>query len=87
MTIPLLEINSLSFSYKVNLPPVFNNLSLKIEQGELIGLLGENGAGKTTLLTLSGAESVIMKGPQAKFLWWRISKSTSSHKSFRYTKE
>lgn len=29
MTIPLLEVNSLSFSYKVNLPPVFNNLSLK----------------------------------------------------------
>ncbi|HFS2282122.1 TPA: ATP-binding cassette domain-containing protein, partial [Escherichia coli] len=52
MTIPLLEINSLSFSYKVNLPPVFNNLSLKIEQGELIGLLGENGAGKTTLFNL-----------------------------------
>ncbi|HFM3234220.1 TPA: ATP-binding cassette domain-containing protein, partial [Escherichia coli] len=42
----------MSFSYKVNLPPVFNNLSLKIEQGELIGLLGENGAGKTTLFNL-----------------------------------
>ena len=53
MTIPLLEINSLSFSYKVNLPPVFNNLSLKIEQGELIGLLGENGAGN-----FSGGELV-----------------------------
>ena len=66
MTIPLLEINSLSFSYKVNLPPVFNNLSLKIEQGELIGLLGENGGGRPLFLTLSGAESVIMKGPSSE---------------------
>lgn len=66
MTIPLLEINSLSFSYKVNLPPVFNNLSLKIEQGELIGLLGENGAGKTTLFNLIRGESVIMKGPSSE---------------------
>lgn len=51
MTIPLLEINSLSFSYKGH-PPVFNNLSLEIEQGGLIGLLGENGAGKTTLFNI-----------------------------------
>ena len=51
MTIPLLEINSLSFSYKGH-PPVFNNLSLEIKQGGLIGLLGENGAGKTTLFNI-----------------------------------
>ncbi|WP_456310918.1 ATP-binding cassette domain-containing protein [Serratia proteamaculans] len=51
MTMPLLKINSLSFSYKGNLP-VFNNMSLEIEQGGLIGLLGENGAGKTTLFNI-----------------------------------
>ncbi len=52
MTMPLLEVDSLSFSYKGNLPPVLNNLSIKIEQGALIGLLGENGAGKTTLFNI-----------------------------------
>jgi len=51
MTMPILEINSLSFSYK-GYPPLFNNLSLEIEQGALIGLLGENGAGKTTLFNI-----------------------------------
>ena len=67
MTIPLLEINSLSFSYKVNLPPVFNNLSLKIEQGELTDvLLEEMEPGRPLFLTLSGAESVIMKGPSSE---------------------
>lgn len=60
MTIPLLEINSLSFSYKGH-PPVFNNLSLEIEQGGLIGLLGENGAGKTTLFNIIKGEATIMK--------------------------
>ena len=51
MTIPLLEINSLNFSYKGH-PPIFNNLSLEIEQGGLIGLLGENGPGKTPLFNI-----------------------------------
>jgi len=32
--------------------PLFNGLSLKLEQGNIYGLLGRNGAGKTTLLKL-----------------------------------
>lgn len=47
----LIEIHDLKFSYKGQ-NPVFNNLSLEIEQGRLIGLLGENGAGKTTLFNI-----------------------------------
>ena len=29
---------------------LFNNLSMEIEQGEFVSIMGESGAGKTTLL-------------------------------------
>lgn len=33
---------------------LFENFSLKIEQGEFISIMGESGAGKTTLLNMMG---------------------------------
>ncbi|NIM12865.1 MAG: LPS export ABC transporter ATP-binding protein [Candidatus Aminicenantes bacterium] len=41
-----LEGNGISKSFKNRL--VVNNISLRVNQGEIIGLLGPNGAGKTT---------------------------------------
>ena len=46
----MIEINNLSFSYGSN--RVLENISLKVSEGNIYGLLGENGVGKTTLLTL-----------------------------------
>ena len=43
-------ISNLEFSY--GQVPVLKNISMKLEEGKIYGLLGENGVGKTTLLTL-----------------------------------
>ena len=45
----MLEINKLSFRYSRNSPPVLNDLSLRLDDGEIGILLGKNGSGKTTL--------------------------------------
>ena len=46
----MIEINDLGFSYGQN--PVLKNISMKLNEGRIYGLLGEHGVGKTTLLTL-----------------------------------
>ncbi len=46
----MITINNLDFGYKAQ--PVFKNISLSFEKGNIYGLLGENGVGKTSLLKL-----------------------------------
>jgi len=47
-----LEIRSIHKQYSSRDPKVLNDLSLSINQGEIIALLGESGCGKTTLLRI-----------------------------------
>lgn len=45
-----LAVNNLNKSYKKRV--VLRDVSLYVEQGEVVGLLGPNGAGKTTMFLL-----------------------------------
>jgi ATP-binding cassette subfamily B protein len=47
-----ISFENVSFSYPGGHGPAVENLSLKIQSGELIALVGENGAGKSTLVKL-----------------------------------
>lgn len=47
----MIEINNISKEYKKN-KKVINNLSMKINNGEIFGFLGPNGAGKTTTVKM-----------------------------------
>lgn len=46
----IIDIKNVSFSYGKN--KVLDNVSLSIEEGDFVGIIGENGSAKTTLLKL-----------------------------------
>ncbi len=46
----VISIEDLSFSYEG--PPVLEHVSLEVQRGEMLGLVGPNGGGKSTLLKM-----------------------------------
>ena len=46
-----LAVKNLSFSYNAE-APVLRDITLRVEKGEIIGIVGESGCGKSTFLTL-----------------------------------
>jgi ATP-binding cassette subfamily C protein CydC len=49
---PALEIKALSFRYSVNAPWILEAISLSLQPGKRIAILGESGSGKSTLVNL-----------------------------------
>lgn len=49
---PRIELKNVSFRYPTQETNVFENLSLTIDSGEHVAIVGENGAGKSTLIKL-----------------------------------
>ena len=47
---PLLEVKNISISFEKR--KILDNISFKINPGEILGLLGPNGAGKSTIFNL-----------------------------------
>jgi iron complex transport system ATP-binding protein len=54
---PAIRTENLTFAYKDK--PVLDGISLSVEKGEMVGILGPNGSGKTTLLKICSA---VLKG-------------------------
>ena len=50
----ILDVQDLSFRYSKNAKPIFHNVNLQMEKGEILTILGANGAGKSTLLNCTG---------------------------------
>lgn len=47
-----IELNNVSFRYSEHMPPVLDNLSLKIRPGQYVAVVGATGCGKSTLMRL-----------------------------------
>ncbi|KAJ3097813.1 hypothetical protein HK100_005252 [Physocladia obscura] len=71
---PLVEMESVSFSYSSNSRNVLQNVTLNIQMSEHIGIVGANGQGKSTLVNLLLKKLVPNKGtvqhhPKAKIAY------------------
>lgn len=61
----MIELKDVSYAWRDG-PPVLKNLSLRIEAGQKVVLLGANGCGKSTLLKLMNA---LLEPQTGEFLW------------------
>src|SRR5699024_5934815 len=46
-TKPILKLDSVTFHYDENDPPILENINFSIDKGEMVSIVGKNGAGKS----------------------------------------
>jgi ATP-binding cassette, subfamily B, bacterial len=68
-----LSVENVSFVYPNTDTPVLDDVSLRIEPGEVVALVGENGSGKTTLVKLI---CQLYHAQQGRVLWNGIDAAT-----------
>jgi energy-coupling factor transport system ATP-binding protein len=60
---PIIELQDISFKYRESKHQALNQVSLSVEAGEFIGILGPTGAGKSTLCwVITGVAPQIIRG-------------------------
>lgn len=58
---PIISVENLAFSYSPE-QPILNDVSLTVDEGEWVGLLGESGIGKTSLLRVVNGDWMPLSG-------------------------
>lgn len=60
---PIIQVENLTFTYRGSTESALKNISLSVEPGEFVGLIGPTGAGKSTLCwALVGVVPQILRG-------------------------
>lgn len=47
-----IDINNVTFGYDESMPPILNDISLKIKPGQYVAIVGKTGCGKSTLMRI-----------------------------------
>ncbi len=47
-----IEVNNVTFGYDESMPPILNDISLKIKPGQYVAIVGTTGCGKSTLMRI-----------------------------------
>ena len=68
---PIIEIRSLSKTFRGKNAEVhaLQDINLKIEQGDIFGIIGMSGAGKSTLVRCMNMLEIPTEGPSCSTAW------------------